>query len=79
MTGNGSRDTNGTFGGENGNGMEPRNSSRWDSASSRFGPNYHGSLESLASRDWDTMSDRVRNRGLGPLGAGTEARGIRQV
>ncbi|XP_071029943.1 cingulin-like protein 1 isoform X1 [Oncorhynchus clarkii lewisi] len=59
VTGNGSRDTNGTFGGENGNGMEPRNSSRWDSASSRFGPNYHGSLESLASRDWDTMSDRL--------------------
>ncbi|XP_064833350.1 cingulin-like isoform X1 [Oncorhynchus masou masou] len=59
VTGNGSRDTNGTFGGENGNGMEPRNSSRWDSAGSRFGPNYHGSLESLASRDWDTMSDRV--------------------
>ncbi|XP_055721108.1 myosin-14-like isoform X1 [Salvelinus fontinalis] len=57
VTGNGSRDTNGTFGGDNGNGMEPRNNSRWDS--SRFGPNYHGSLESLASRDWDTMSDRL--------------------
>ncbi|XP_013994438.2 cingulin-like protein 1 isoform X1 [Salmo salar] len=59
VTANGSRDTNGTFGGENGNGMDPKNSSRWDSASSRFGTNYHGSLESLASRDWDTMSDRV--------------------
>ncbi|XP_076019617.1 uncharacterized protein LOC143010914 isoform X2 [Genypterus blacodes] len=31
--------------------------SRWES--SRLGPNhYKGSLESLASRDWDTMSDR---------------------
>ncbi|XP_042158689.1 cingulin-like protein 1 isoform X1 [Oncorhynchus tshawytscha] len=59
MIGNGSRDTNGTSGRENGNGREPRNSSRLDSASSRFGPNYRGSLESLASRDWDTMSDRV--------------------
>ncbi|XP_045076098.1 uncharacterized protein LOC121573373 [Coregonus clupeaformis] len=58
MMGNGSRDTNGTSGGENGNGREPRNSSRWDSTSSRFVPNYRGSLESLASRDWDTMSDR---------------------
>ncbi|CAB1351951.1 unnamed protein product, partial [Coregonus sp. 'balchen'] len=59
MMGNGSRDTNGTSGGENGNGREPRNSSRWDSTSSRFVPNYRGSLESLASRDWDTMSDRL--------------------
>ncbi|XP_041753135.1 cingulin-like protein 1 [Coregonus clupeaformis] len=59
MTGNGSRDTNGTSGGENGNGRDPRNSSRWDSASSRFGPNHRGSLESLASRDRDTMSDRL--------------------
>ncbi|XP_062340033.1 cingulin-like protein 1 isoform X1 [Osmerus eperlanus] len=52
MIGSGSRDPDGPAG-ENG----PR-VSRWESASSRFGPNYRGSLESLASRDWDTMSDR---------------------
>ncbi|XP_023667466.1 uncharacterized protein [Paramormyrops kingsleyae] len=35
-------------------------SSQWESSNSRFGSNNHrGSLESLASRDWDTMSDRV--------------------
>ncbi|XP_036385662.1 cingulin-like protein 1 isoform X1 [Megalops cyprinoides] len=50
---NGSRDPDGTAG-ENG----PR-SSRWESSTSRSGPNHRGSLESLASRDWDTMSDRM--------------------
>uniref|UniRef100_A0AAY4EH32 Myosin tail domain-containing protein n=1 Tax=Denticeps clupeoides TaxID=299321 RepID=A0AAY4EH32_9TELE len=57
MVGNGSRDADGPAG-ENG----PR-VSRWESSSSlsrsRSGPNYRGSLESLASRDWDTMSDRT--------------------
>ncbi|XP_064163540.1 cingulin isoform X1 [Anguilla rostrata] len=50
---NGSRDTDGPTG-ENGS-----RTSRWESNSSRSGTNYRGSLESLASRDWDTMSDRV--------------------
>ncbi|MFT7815375.1 cingulin-like protein 1 isoform X1 [Arapaima gigas] len=52
--GNGSKDADGTTR-ENG----PRNS-RWESNSSKFGStNYRGSLESLASRDWDTMSDKM--------------------
>ncbi|KAL2099667.1 hypothetical protein ACEWY4_004061 [Coilia grayii] len=52
--GGGSRDADGlgVVGGESG----PR-LGRWDS--SRLGTNYRGSMESLASRDWDTMSDRV--------------------
>ncbi|KAI1904874.1 hypothetical protein AGOR_G00010160 [Albula goreensis] len=53
MIGNGSRDPDGTAG-ENG----PR-SSRWESSNSRLAPNHRGSLESIASRDWDTMSDRT--------------------
>ncbi|KPP76413.1 hypothetical protein Z043_104244 [Scleropages formosus] len=54
VLGNSSRDPDGTTR-ENG----PRNS-RWESNSSRSGPNnYRGSLESLASRDWDTMSDKA--------------------
>ncbi|KAJ8338834.1 hypothetical protein SKAU_G00356200 [Synaphobranchus kaupii] len=53
VIGNGSRNTDGTAGE---NGARP---SRWESGNSRFGVNYRGSLESLASRDWDTMSDRV--------------------
>ncbi|XP_018611379.1 cingulin-like protein 1 isoform X2 [Scleropages formosus] len=54
VLGNSSRDPDGTTR-ENG----PRNS-RWESNSSRSGPNnYRGSLESLASRDWDTMSDKM--------------------
>ncbi|KAL0963235.1 hypothetical protein UPYG_G00351500 [Umbra pygmaea] len=55
MIGNGSRDTDGSVaGGQNGFAREFRNST-----DSRFSPNHRGSLESLASRDWDTMSDRV--------------------
>lgn len=51
------RDADGPGGGgsvgENGSRL-----SRWET--NRLGPNhYRGSLESLASRDWDTMSDRV--------------------
>ncbi|KAJ8402102.1 hypothetical protein AAFF_G00373370 [Aldrovandia affinis] len=53
VIGNGSRDPDGTAGGSG-----PRNS-RWESGNSRYGPNHRGSLESLASRDWDTMSDRM--------------------
>ncbi|XP_031434281.1 uncharacterized protein LOC105902421 isoform X1 [Clupea harengus] len=49
--GNGSRDPEGLVG-ESG----PR-TSRWES--SRQGTSNRGSMESLLSRDWDTMSDRV--------------------
>lgn len=58
------RDADGPGGGgsvgENGPRLAP-----WETT--RLGPNhYKGSLESLASRDWDTMSDRVgeANHGL---------------
>uniref|UniRef100_A0A3P9A581 Myosin tail domain-containing protein n=2 Tax=Esox lucius TaxID=8010 RepID=A0A3P9A581_ESOLU len=54
MIGNGSRDTDEPARVENGFGKEPRNS-----AISRLSPNHRGSLESLASRDWDNMSDRT--------------------
>ncbi|KAJ8286670.1 hypothetical protein GJAV_G00041810 [Gymnothorax javanicus] len=51
--GNSSRNTEGTVK-ENGT-----RTYRRESNSSRIGTNFRGSLESLTSRDWDSMSDRV--------------------
>lgn len=64
MTTNGvsSRDVDGpgVSGSVGENGTRPR----WETT--RVGPNhYRGSLESLASRDWDTPSDRVGEEGCG--------------
>ncbi|XP_041826558.1 cingulin-like protein 1 [Melanotaenia boesemani] len=55
--GSGGRDVNGSGGGGSVGGNSPR-LARWETT--RLGANnYQGSLESLASRDWDTGSDRL--------------------